>query len=363
MIHDIDLRALAELEGAERAFLSLYISGPDALGSLADRERKVAAFLAEDEVEREHFEANMKLVRRWLDEHAAPESARVIFASWALDFVRGYDVDLALPDLLRVDHAPFIRPLAELQDEYETFAVVAADNHATRIFAVTGERTEDEERVSGGVKNRVKVGGWSQKRYARRRENELMHYADDIAERLGAMHGERAFSRIVLLGSQETCAAINAALPQALADLVVATDTADLTSERDALIDQAYEHFFADERASEETLWQRIRDAYLAHGLGASGATDVLAAVKVGRADAIVLIRDAEIAGTRCRACENVVHGTPETCQICGSKDVFKVDLVNEITLFAERTSARVDYADPIDGLAKAGAVAALLRY
>ena len=98
-------------------------------------------------------------------------------------------------------------------------------------------------------------------------------------------------------------------------------------------------------------------------GLAAFGATSVLAALQSARAEAVLVARDADLHGTKCRACEAVAHGTPDTCGACGSADVFRVDLVEVFTEQATRTGADVDFADPFEALAEVGGVAALLRY
>ena len=52
-LQNIDLRQLAEMSGAERAFVTLYLSGSDGLQSLRDREAKVRRLLeARGELER-----------------------------------------------------------------------------------------------------------------------------------------------------------------------------------------------------------------------------------------------------------------------------------------------------------------------
>jgi len=89
----------------------------------------------------------------------------------------------------------------------------------------------------------------------------------------------------------------------------------------------------------------------------------VLKAALNGRVESMIVTRDAKIKGTQCRDCENLVHGTPQTCQICGSKSVFEVDLVNEIVRHLHLTSAITDFVDPIPGLSKAGDIAAVVRY
>ena len=67
--------------------------------------------------------------------------------------------------------------------------------------------------------------------------------------------------------------------------------------------------------------------------------------------------------GTRCRDCENLHSGDLNKCKVCGSTEVFPVDLVNELVELLALTSAEADFVDPIPGLSEAGEVAALLRY
>jgi peptide subunit release factor 1 (eRF1) len=250
-----------------------------------------------------------------------------------------------------------------LQDEYENFVVVAADNQATRILQVTSARAETTDRVRGDVKNHVRKGGWSQQRYSRRRDKELLHYAKEINEVLGELVRQQGYRRIVLLGSQETLTQLRAVLSTEVADRVVGQSGADLREEEEALVNKAYDLFFEEERAEESRLWERIQSEYLADGLAAVGATAVLDALKLGRVSDLLVTRDAEINGTQCQQCENVVHGTPTTCQICGAKAVFPIDLVDELVRQAQMTSASVEFSDPIEGLTSVGHVAALLRY
>jgi peptide subunit release factor 1 (eRF1) len=99
------------------------------------------------------------------------------------------------------------------------------------------------------------------------------------------------------------------------------------------------------------------------NGRAATGPTDVLAALQQGRAEHLIVTRDAEITGTQCRECDHVVHGTLESCQQCGSGSVFQIGLVDEMARQAELTSATVEFSDPIGGLTRVGHVAAMLRY
>jgi peptide subunit release factor 1 (eRF1) len=209
----------------------------------------------------------------------------------------------------------------------------------------------------------VRKGGWSQQRYERRRDKELLHYAKEINDVLRDLVHTRKFDRIVLLGSQETLAKLQEELATDVAERVVGASTADLHAEEETLIKSAYELFFAEEREAEARLWERIQGAYLSDGLAAVGPKEVLDALVMGRAAELLVTRDAELTGTRCAACERVTAAEVERCPHCDDEQVFPVDLVEELVRQAELTSAPVEFSDPIPGLTGIGDVAVLLRY
>lgn len=361
-LEQIDLRELAEKSGAERAYVSLYLSGPESLEKLHDREAKVLGLLSDQPEEREHFEESLGMIRQALDEHGVP-GPMALFASWAEDFLVGFELDVAPPDLLWVDSSPYIRPLAELQDEYESFVVVIADADGARVHLVASTVPEEVKRIRGEVKNHVKVGGWSQKRYQRRRANEMHHYAKEVAEVVAKLVESEGVERIVLLGAQETIHEIDHALPEHLQELVVGERTADLHSDDEVLMESALEMAEEGEREAERSLWEEIRGEALSHGLAAFGPSEVLSAAREGRVDTMIVTRDAEISGLRCRECELLAYAKPQQCPACKSTSVFEIDLVNELVELLALSGATADFVDPIDGLAERGDVAALLRY
>ena len=363
MLDRLDLQALAEMEAPERAFLSVYLSGRDARAGLDHHFRTIRALLAEEPEEREHFEENLKLAEPLLEAFPSDAEGLCVFACWALDFARALPLPVAVEDRVWVGAAPFIRPLAELQDEYETFAVAVVDSTAAQLYLVAGAEAEKEGRVRGDVKNRVKVGGWSQKRYARRREKEMDAYAGEVAGALAELDRERPYSRLVLLGAAEAVQAVREALPNILAEKLVGTRNVDTDEGEAETLEAALAIAFEGERADEQRLWDRIREGLFTGGLAVAGATRVLAALEEARAEVLLVDREAKIEGRKCRACEHVMHGTPQTCQRCGAADLFEVDLVEALVERAARTGADVDFADPFDALSEVGHVAALLRY
>lgn len=333
------------------------------LGFFDRREKRIRALLEDEAAELEHFEETIRLVREELEARPPKGPGTFLFACWADDFLRRYDLPVAVSELLRVDAAPYLRPLAELQDEREDYLVVLADNKASRILQITSAEVDDADRIKGGVKNRVKVGGWSQQRYARRRDKQLQHYAKGVAETLDEIVRDGSFTRVVLLGSDEAMRAIEGELSPPVLEKVVGSKSVDLHADDRTLLDQAFALYVDEERASEVRLWEQLRAELFSGGPAVAGAEEVLAAALVGRVDSIIVTRDATFDGTRCRDCENLSVGSPSRCPICKSESVFAVDLIDALTHQLELTSATMEFTDPIPGLSKVGDLAALLRY
>ena len=392
MFGEINLKELAKVSGPDRAFLSLYLSRPKSLDRLEKRIKNARSLLGDNKDELEYFDENIKLVREYLKDNPFESGGLCIFACWVLDFFKAWPLavdgargkaahagpsltkvitsaepDAGTPDsgadLLIVDSSPYIRPLAELQDEYEDFAVVVADNKCARIFMVTSSTREDEEKICGDIKNHVKKGGWSQQRYERRRDKQLHLYAKDIAEKLAQLERSENFRRVLLVGSRETIGEIRKALPDQVARKLVGEKAVDLGKRTRYVNQKIFELFFEEERRSEQQLWEQIKSEYLRKGLAAVGAQDVLEAAKRGQVGKVVVTRNASIEGVRCRDCGNLAAGAPEACPNCGSESIFAVDLVNEIVEVLALTGAKADFVDVIEGLTAVGNIAALLRY
>ena len=362
---DVDLRKLAEMTAPERAFLSVYLAGPTSAGELKKRFRKVRRVLkggGAEKDEREHFDESVKTVERYLERNPLRSGSLCMFSCWVLDFFLAVPLNTPVKDLVWIDSSPYIRPLAEVQDEYEDVAVVVADNKKARIFLVSSAVAASEEVVKGNVKNHVRKGGWSQQRYERRRDKQLLLYAREIADALSRLDREETFRRILLVGGKEAVRAVYENLPQALRSRV-AEKALDLRKGEGAVNKDIMELFVEQERRSEQDLWEKIRTEYLRGGLGVVGLDEVLSVAKAGRVETMIVNRTFKPEGRRCRDCENLAVGGVETCPLCGSESVFQVDVVNEIVEMLKLSGAETDFADPIETLVEAGEIAALLRY
>jgi len=364
MFADIDLSRLSNISTPERSCLSVYLASPQSVHELDMRLERVQRVLKREgeKSEAEHFAENAKIVKKYLDQNPMTSGSLCLFSCWILDFFEVHSLSVQVADDLRVDSSPYILPLAALQDDYEDVAVVVADNKKTRIFVVSSAVAGDEEVIAGNVKNHVRKGGWSQQRYERRRDKQLLLYAREIVAALKALDKTESFRRILFVGGKEILRIIYENLPHTLQQRSC-KKAIDLSKGEHVINRDIMALFAEQERQSEETLWDRIRVEYLRGGLGIVGLDQVLAAAKAGQIESLLVDRSFRPQGTRCRDCEHLHGSASEACSQCGSSSCFAVDLVNEVIELVKQAGGQVDMADPIDTLTQAGSIGALTRY
>lgn len=366
MFADIELRELAELTSPDRCFLSLYIETPESLENIEQSIRKMSKALDKNEAEkdeREHLVENWGMAERYLAHNPIEKGSSVcIFACWLLDFLKVVPLSVKVSDLVWLDSSPYIKPLAELQDEYENVAVVVADNKVARIFMVSSAVAIDMETVHGNVKNHVHKGGWSQQRYERRRDKQLLHYAREITQDLQSIERKEQINHILLVGGIEILREIYDNLPQSLQDKT-ASKRSDLHKGDASVNEDIWELFSEVERQCEGDRWERIRREYLRSGLAVVGIEDVLDAVMEGKVDTMIVCRDFNHIGYRCRECDTLFIESLEVCSTCNSTSLYQVDAVNELVELVVRQSGETEFVDPIDTLVESGSIGALLRY
>lgn len=365
MLKDIHLEKLSEISTPERSCLTLFLSGPKSLEFLDKKFEEARSVLKTgreaEKDEQVHFDENVKAVRKYLDQHPLQSGSLCLISCWILNFFQAFSLEKPVKDLLWIDSSPYIRPLAELQDEFENVAVVIADNEKARVFLLSAETHESEEVIKGNIKNHVRKGGWSQQRYERRRDKQLLLYAKEIAGAVSDLYRTEIFRRVVLVGGKEILQILYDQLPAHLQEMTN-KKAIDLHQGEDSINKDIMTLFTEQERTSEQDLWEKIRAEYLRGGLGTVGPERVLAAALAGQVEAMVVQRDLELKGQRCRNCECLAPAG-EKCPECGSDSVFEVDLVNEIVELVEKSGGTVDFTESIDTLDQAGGIAALLRY
>lgn len=359
----IDLKKLSAVSSAERAFLSVYISEKSDKADVEKALNQKKKVLKKGTDDHEYFTENVKLIMDDIGDNPVKKGSHVIFSCWALDYYKRFPIKLPVEDLVRIDSSPYILPLAQLEDEYENYLVIAASNEKTKLYMVSCLKTVKEDDIKGNIKNHVKVGGWSQQRYERRRDKEFSEYVKEISGKIKEISNSFKFRRIVLVGSKETMRELGEILPDDLKKLIVGEKALDLKKGESSINDEIFSLLWDEERRTEKELWERTKARYLRGELGVTGKYDVLYFAKRGRIESVIVNKNAELKGVRCRECEELSEAETNVCPACKATSVFSVDLVNEITELIKLSGGEIEFAEDINELKEAGDIAAILRY
>ncbi len=333
------LSELAALAETERSVLSVYLDtsrGWDYAKQLFERELdKRRRDLSESE--RSKFDEALPFVRDAVNERHAggyDGPGLAVFCDLGADYLE--TVELPAPPAQRVvvDDEALIHPLAVLLDEFEPVGVIAVDNTGARIYIAAGRALEESDSFRKQIKNLVKVGGWSQMRYQRRRAKQVKHLLVETAQRAERIFREEGIKRVALVGRQRMLGDLERELPKAVAGRIIGRIAWDVEAGEDDLLWRLGPLMEKAEREQEEALLEHFRGELRRGGLAAGGLEDVQRCLTYGSVDVLLLDEGVD------------------------------AELAEELTGRAESTAAHVEHLPGrTDELAPHGGVGALLRF
>lgn len=366
MVSEKLIRELSQLEVGERAFLSIFASESrsKALPKLMRQYRDYLRIFSKDDDSKDevkYLEDNLKMVQDYIEKNPRGNRSMAIFCCAELGYFRAVELAADCETLLWVDSSPYIRPLVQDSQNYENVAVIVADNKRAEVHLVTALKSVDRKMVEGNVKNHVKKGGWSQKRYERRREKQLDQYTKEILRVLRQMHSEAPLSHILMVGGRETLQAIYNLIPKRYQHLVHEKTFA-LKVGRGIIREELFGLYGEAKEDSAKDIAEKIKREYCKSGLGIAGPKDVLEAAKLGQVEIALVDKEAKVKGYRCSQCNYLGFEPMDDCE-AHDGEIFEVDMIEKIIEILRTTSAKVVFTDKVPELKEAGGIAALLRF
>jgi peptide chain release factor subunit 1 len=362
MKQHIDLRQLASETGPDRCFVSVYLNSQSRWQWVERKLEEYRKLLEPLGDERENLDQTTKMLRKQLSQESPRKGSVAAFACWLADFCEMYPLSVELKERVVLNSSPYVRPLAEFLDEYETFCVVVLDHKKARILLVTGANASQMDQARGDIKNHVRKGGWSQQRYERRRDKQIHRYCTDIARRLDQLAKEEPFEELIIAGDKVLSKELERYLSNHMAKKLAAAESLCAGLSDQEILDAVYPAYMQEERREEEQLYNAIREECFHEGRAATGPLSVLKRLEEGRVEQLLIDRRLQRRGFRCHECELLGSELPDSCPRCSGR-VFEVDFVNELVELAVKTGGQAEFADSFEGLTAWGGVAALLRY
>ena len=348
------IRELSEIYDPESndTYVSLYLSKGTDRKFIDRRIRACRSVLKRDILKNfnDTLEDIEEVLKKDIDDNVA------IFASHKHNFLRYITLSVEVENSLIVDSSPYIRPLARIQDEWESFTLLLVSSNYAKIFSVSMGKVDNSKKLSADIMNKHKKGGCSQARFNRLRKGAINSFLSEVVEALQ----ERADERIIMAGPGTVKNRFIDMLPKELNDKIV--DVIDISIDDEKKLMKESIHLISEreQRKSHEAV-QDLKEEILRDGLAVYGVEETLNAVKNGQVELLIIEKDCKLRGWICENCQVVGEGIKKSCPYCGKK-TSEVDVLEEILEFAERTDAEIEFTDD-EEIANLGHVGAILRF
>ena len=200
-----------------------------------------------------------------------------------------------------VDSSPYLRPLARILDEWESFTLLIINSNSAKIFSITLGQIEVTKNLSADIMNKHKKGGWSQARFNRLRRGAIHSFFSDV---VGALE-KRFDKQIIIAGPGEAKKQFEDMLPKSIKDKIVATIDIGIDDEQELMKKSLQLIKMKEERESTEAV-QQLKQEILKDGLAAYGIEETLRAVKNGQVELLIIEKNYKSSGWICENCQVV---------------------------------------------------------
>lgn len=334
------------------------------------------AILAFDDLVRKLADGLEATARAALDREAARVRAFLeggprgrglaVFSSTPAELWQVWSLPVLVAEGAYLGRRPYLRPLLDVLDEYERYAVALVDKEKARLFIVELGEIEEQEQVYDVVPGKHDQGGWSQANYQRHHEAHVYWHLKRVADELALLARRRPFERLVLAGPEEATAELERILPRQLRVRLVGRIPAELFASEQEILTRVQEVEREVERSVEERLVTEVIETAAAGGPATHGLGPTLEAVWLGRVHLLLVAEDRRAPGSECLACGRLAAETPPLCPACGGQVRTLEDVVERAMERTLEEGGRIEVVRdaPADRLRALGeGIGAILRY
>ena len=243
--------------------------------------------------ERQSFDEDFVRIMRYLEQEVPPavQGVAIFACSAANDWFEVGDFEAPFErNQVFISDRPHLYPLARLMDEYRRYAVVLADTNRAQIFVFAGGQTVDRQDVQNVKTKHSKVGGWSQARFQRHRENYHLHHAKEVIDMLEQIVLDENIEHIILAGDEATVIPLlREQMPKTIEEKVIDALSLGIDTPEHELIEETLTAFRRHDSLTDMEKVQRLLDEYRADDLGVAGVPETLAALSNGQVEEMLI--------------------------------------------------------------------------
>ena len=365
MFSEKDLRALLDTT-ADGQVLSVYLNTDP-----TEVQAEAAKIQLRNLLKTVNLPDDVQVVEHFINfEYDWAAKGLVVFSNQSAGFFRTFQFGLSVPNLVLVGKQPTLRPLVRLVDTFMGWGVVLVDKQGARLFSFNlGELIEVETVLGDEVKQTKRGGGNAMhgrmggsdssgkvENIIERNIKEVMDYATEFFK-------QYHIRRIMIGGTEENIARFRDELPKSWQSLVVADFPISMTAGHQDILEHATRSALAARERINQALVNQAITLAAKGSYGVIGLIDTLNAIREGRVKTLLVLQDFEQPGYRCDGCGYLTVQDLEVCPFCSGSFV-RID--NAVEMAVQETliaNAEAKVLIENEALAKAGQIAALLRY
>lgn len=290
-----------------------------------------------------------------------------ILSSQENKFWKEFHLSVPLKNEIIVDNTPYIKPLLDILDNYQRYAILLVGKESARLFLVhLGEIEEYIEVHSDDVPGKHKKGGWfslSEKSYERHTDYHVSLHLKDVLKQLDSFLSREYVGRLIIGGSEEAFAKVKAMLPQVVADKIIGTFQAEMFANIKEILDKVEPILKASEEEKEAETIDDLHTKAMKNENAVLGIENVLNAIQEGRIMRLIFTKDFKNSGLACKNCGYLTIQNVTNCPYCKGKIQKVKYIVDLIAQKAVEQGAIVEVASENSKLKESGSIGAFLRF
>lgn len=283
------------------------------------------------------------------------------------DFWREYHINVPVRNDLIIDKTPFVKPLTDILDNYQRYALLLVDKESARIFIIhLGEIVEYGEVHSSDIPGKHKKGGWfalSQNHYERHINYHVGLHLKDVLEKFGSFLSGEYIGRVIIGGSDEAVSMVKERLSKDILDKVISNVRIEMFAKPDEILKRVQPIVYEYERKKEEEEVQALINRSLKNENAVTGVDNVLHALQEQRVMKLYVLKDYNPQGFSCDTCGYLSSQDINPCPYCGGKMKAEKFIVDSACEKAIQQGALIEVIAESKELAKYGSIGAFLRY
>jgi len=282
-------------------------------------------------------------------------------------FWKEYHLGMPVKNELIVDKAPYIKPLMDILDNYQGYAVLLVDKEFARIFLVNlREIVEYGEVYTPDVPGRHKKGGWfalSQSHYERHIDYHVGMHLKEVIEKLDSFLSGEYIGRIIIGGSDETVSMVKGMLHKTILDKVIGSVKVEMFAKSTEVLAKVEPIVFDYEKNEEKEMVEKLFTGAMKKKDAVLGVEDVLHALQEQRVWKLIFVKDLKTSGYSCKSCGFLTVQKADPCPYCkGEMEIvdYLIGLAGEKAI---TQGALVEILADNKKLIEAGGIGAFLRF